>query len=1054
MKTHAVRIPLIVLFLLVLVGSLVPIAQFLPGHASADYLSDARKQETLYEYGQEVKECIKVDGSGLHTEQVKLTGTPSTSNWINGNFGLSGSISTPLTLDKGSSKWCGDVLTTALAAFGYTASTYNDFFTALGYSCTAIECTLTQRQEEIPAKFNKLLADRKIPVVRDDAMTYVQLLQGMQLYCSLAALPSPSPAEQASGEANQNGYIMVYTTSTSTGALSSAKTYYKYDVAALGENDCINYAENLRNSSKSVTDAIVATFTKQSTQIEKDAVRAAVCGSAPVGDLPLARYADCITKVDAAYDKCLAQAGTAGAYYTQTKEEYTAALAACIAADTGASVDTIKTALAEAATKITDLAGGLTTTTPSASATGDNCPLPPGTSLRWLGCAVFDGLKGVANSLANTLNSLLYTPASIFDEPSAQKAATTFRNIGIALVVIAGLFMIIAEASGWQIVDAYTIRKLMPRLAIVLIGMALAWPIMRLIVTLTNDLGAIIHSVFLQLAGDAEAIGAPEGMGSSMTKMLLWITVGGGAAGYLFISLGVLGMLSLFGTVVLALLIGLFVLGIRQLVVLMCIILAPLALAAYVLPGTQKLWKFWKNTFITTLLMYPLIMGFIGAGKAMSFLLGATKAGSTDNVMQILVLIVYFAPYFMLPFAFKMAGGLMSTIFSLANDKNRGLFDRMKKGRAEIRKGRKHRADEGHLFNENNPFIKATGLNHMANMWGDPKNTLAHSARRVPGFRTAGANAASLVEAKRLAHSRKAVEEMNGNGANAEFWRAISGSYDTDQKFGGYSAAVRSRIDEERAAGRLSMGRPRTLADFQRMADILETTDGASPNEKLGGQVLRAQAGRLASMYKDPEIGKAHLLSAAVMGMASHGYIDGNDLQTVGNNLVSEGMDQGAATAVLAQAQTIGGGSRPDIKLGYGVTYDPERGYVDGMKDTERADALMKSMKGPELAAAKPQTLEKLEGHIRRKLESEDPNEVKAMRNQLFSWASRYSGAGQEFMTKALNLIDDTGLRAEFDRMEMSSVDESRRQGGPPGSIPGQGTLPGLEGLGGGGSGH
>lgn len=84
MNTRAGRIPLITLFLLVLLGSLVPLSQLMPGRASADYLSDARKQETLYEYGQEVKQCIRVEGSGLHTEQVKLTGTPSTSNWING----------------------------------------------------------------------------------------------------------------------------------------------------------------------------------------------------------------------------------------------------------------------------------------------------------------------------------------------------------------------------------------------------------------------------------------------------------------------------------------------------------------------------------------------------------------------------------------------------------------------------------------------------------------------------------------------------------------------------------------------------------------------------------------------------------------------------------------------------------------------------------------------------------------------------------------------------------------------------------------------------------
>ena len=61
-----------------------------------------------------------------------------------------------------------------------------------------------------------------------------------------------------------------------------------------------------------------------------------------------------------------------------------------------------------------------------------------------------------------------------------------------------------------------------------------------------------------------------------------------------------------------------------------------------------------------------------------------------SNALQILAIIVYFAPFVMLPFAFKMAGGLMSTVFSIANDKNRGAFDRLRKvrqGQVEKRGG-------------------------------------------------------------------------------------------------------------------------------------------------------------------------------------------------------------------------------------------------------------------------------------------------------------------------------------------------------------------------------
>jgi hypothetical protein len=1053
------------LLVAVFVGALLPLTQLIPQRAYADILSDTLKQESLYEYGNLVKACMKTDGSGLHTENVRLTGTPSTSNWISGNMGYSGDIETVVTLPKDESRWCGDILTQALTAFGYTSSTYGEFLQALGYSCSTTECNLTGRQEDIPNKFTQLLKTKNIPTARTKAMTYVQLQDGMKWYCAMSQIDTPSTAEQASAEENKDGYILVYTTTNSGATLSAEKSYFKYDPAT--ENvACVGSAADLRDASKSVVESIVQDFDSTAKQKYLASAVGVVCGLAPSAESLYELYQACVARVTEAFNPCWdSTLQYVARFGSNTPNAFPTTLAGCLEGHLSISKDKFMPGFLQVQSDLSDLAGSLTTTDQVGGDAGDDCPLPAGTSLRWLGCAVFDGLKGFADGLAKSLNSLLYTPTAIFDEPAAQKAASTFRNIGIALVVIAGLFMVIAEASGWQVVDAYTIRKLMPRLALVLVGIALAWPIMRLIVTLTNDLGGLIHSVFLQLAGDVQATGDVVGTGSSITAVLGWILVGGG----LFITLGVLGMLSLLGTIVLALFIGFLVLGVRQLVVLMCIILAPLALASYVLPGTQKLWTFWKNTFITTLLMYPLIMGFIGAGKAMAYLLGATKAGSTDNIMQLLVIIVYFAPYFMLPFAFKMAGGLMSTIFSIANDKNRGLFDRLKNGRQEIRKSRKHRADEGHLFDEKNPFVGATGLNKVANMWGDPKNTLAYSARRIPGFRTAGTNAGSLVEAKRLVHSRKLVEEMNGNGANSEFWRAISGSYETSSDYGGYSNAVRSRIRAEQVAGRLTKGKPKTLSDFQKMADILETTAGATQNEVIGGQLLRSQAGRLASMYKDSEIGKADTLSASIMGMASHGYIDGNDLEYVGNSLVAEGMGDAAAAGVLAQAQIIGGGARPDIKAGYGVTTEREdrvdgqhvdengkrynMKFVDGMKDTGRADALLKSMKGPELANAKPQTIKKIESHIRTKLQSNNENEARAMRTQLFSWASRYSGASQEFMTEALNLIDSNGLRAEFDRMDMSSLSDTERGGAPGQMPPGQDALPGMENLGGGGHG-
>ena len=63
----------------------------------------------------------------------------------------------------------------------------------------------------------------------------------------------------------------------------------------------------------------------------------------------------------------------------------------------------------------------------------------------------------------------------------------------------------------------------------------------------------------------------------------------------------------------LALFTGLVIIVIRQIVVVLLAILAPIALVLYILPGTEKAWKMWWNSFWGALIMFPLIEAFIAA---------------------------------------------------------------------------------------------------------------------------------------------------------------------------------------------------------------------------------------------------------------------------------------------------------------------------------------------------------------------------------------------------------------------------------------------------------
>lgn len=312
------------------------------------------------------------------------------------------------------------------------------------------------------------------------------------------------------------------------------------------------------------------------------------------------------------------------------------------------------------------------------TANEDACPIDDKSALSWILCPLVElGDKTIAR-LRDSIARFMYTPnEQLFGNEGIQDGYAKFRNLGLGLIVVAGLFMIITQALGFEIFDAYMLRKVLPRLIIAAIGIAVSFQLLQFIVGIFNDLGLFAHKVIASLVPPNTAVEFQD-FGATARD-----NVGAGVAAVGILALGLLwlgpfGLLSLIGTIVLALLLGIFVFAIREMIVMIAILMAPLGIAAYVLPGTQKIWSFWKNALITSLVMFPLIMAFIGAGEMLSNLLGGE---GSDDYMKVLAVIVRYAPYFMLPFAFKMAGGLMTTIFSIANDRSRGAFDKLRKGR-------------------------------------------------------------------------------------------------------------------------------------------------------------------------------------------------------------------------------------------------------------------------------------------------------------------------------------------------------------------------------------
>lgn len=343
------------------------------------------------------------------------------------------------------------------------------------------------------------------------------------------------------------------------------------------------------------------------------------------------------------------------------------------------------------------------------------CTLDIFNPLTWLICPLVSAAQGAIEGLTDGIDSLLTINTNEIFANTTTKGSTgagfyqawnTFRIFGASLIVIAGLIMLIAQAAGSDFIDAYTIHKLLPRILIAVIGISLSWWLLQFAVTLSNDVGTGIRSI----------IYAPfEGLGTTVRVNGGAATVGALVGTATFLTLGLLGIASFMLTALLAVFVGFLVLFIRQVVVMMLVIFAPLAIACYVLPGTQKAWGFWKDTFLSMLIVFPIISALIAMGRVFSVVMYNNRTGGVPTfVNEIGAFIVYFLPYFLLPAAFRWAGGAMATIGGFVNDRHRGAFDRLKGFRKNQAASRYERAHQGNLYHGSNRVAK--GVNMLA--WG------------------------------------------------------------------------------------------------------------------------------------------------------------------------------------------------------------------------------------------------------------------------------------------------------------------------------------------------
>lgn len=287
----------------------------------------------------------------------------------------------------------------------------------------------------------------------------------------------------------------------------------------------------------------------------------------------------------------------------------------------------------------------------------------------WLVCPVVEVMANTANKANEFITGQLnFDVNENLNHNEIKSAWAIFKNLVSVLIVILLLVMVISQAINAGPFDAYTVRKVLPKLVVAVIAMQLSWDISIWLIKLANEVGQ----------GLAQLLAAPFGgvamldLEHLMDKLNpVYSATFGGAIGILLVGIGAylywpMFLLGAF-TVFMAVLTAMATLLVRNALIILAVILGPLAFLFWAAPGAgaEKFWKLWKDNFSKALMLFPLVMLLIYGGRIFAWVAaGLGQAGPLDLIM---VLAGFFGPYFFLPKTFKWGGSLLAQASSAIN---------------------------------------------------------------------------------------------------------------------------------------------------------------------------------------------------------------------------------------------------------------------------------------------------------------------------------------------------------------------------------------------------
>lgn len=455
-------------------------------------------------------------------------------------------------------------------------------------------------------------------------------------------------------------------------------------------------------------------------------------------------------------------------------------------------------------------------------------------SLGWILCPttllVGQATGGIYESIENDF--LFFDPGMLDreEQPGVYDAWKIIRDFANIIFAIALVIVILSQVTGIG-VSNYGIKKILPSLIIVAILVNLSFFGCQLLVDISNIFGSGLKDLFesFKVVSENDVSLSQIGTGIASTLATGGLLFGAGAVAA---STWELWILPLFLSVLVAFISLMFfyiLLAVRQALLLILIIIAPLAIVCYALPNTKKMFDRWWRIFWALLVLYPICGALIGGTKFASSLFLSMKQDSFFfNLVAVLLQVV---PVFFIPTLLKGSLNALGSLGMRISNFGRNLSQRA---------GRTISGSEG--FKDIN---RRLGMNNSLRRYNQIKeghgaaNALSRSLSRFGFTRTSGA-----LDAYNQRRSAKYMD--NYRKGRIEDIKAEVGSYPMSAR---EESALRDQIQ---------MGQ---LDDLAKAYESDYRTSGMADNEQ---EMIKEHARALETVRANPDDREAR---ARLMGI-------------------------------------------------------------------------------------------------------------------------------------------------------------------------------------------